>query len=235
MQTHLKAGSTLSTDNRSVPGAKEKHGIWKSSLAGHIDVWRPDPVPRVCWSYSYTCLPLGGPEFFPLCSWSPCRDSVIIRASGGQNSTCPNAQNLWLSHCPVIMSYGMVGFIRRFSRWTLSNLMGPLKSREFSLMAEKEEIWRRIRTQCALGGNRVFEKECGWNSRSWDGSGNWGPLSSIYPPPKESGFCHTYVHLEEDPTPPEENVACPTCGPPKSHMVPDFCPTDLCRDTRMAL
>lgn len=58
------------------------------------------------------------------------------------------------------------------------------------------------------------------------------PLSTH--PPKESGFCHTYVHLEEDPKPPEENVACPTCGPPKSHMVPDFCPTDLCRDTRMA-
>lgn len=184
MQIHLKAGSTLSTDNRSVPEAKEKHGIWKSSLSGHIDVWRPDPVPRVCWSYSYTFLPLGGPEFFPLCSWSPCRDSVIIRASGGQNSTCPNAQNLWLSHCPVIMSYGMVGFIRRFSRWTLSNLMDPLKSREFSLMTEEEEIWRRIRTQCALAGNRAFEKECGWNSRNWDGSGNWGPLSSIYTPPQ---------------------------------------------------
>lgn len=155
-----------------------------SSLAGHIDVWRPDPVPRVCWSYSYTCLPLGGPELFSLCSQSPCRDSVIIRASGGQNSTSPNAQNLWLSHFPVIMSYGMVGFIRRFSRWTLANLMGPLKSREFSLMAEEEEIWR-IRTQCALGGNRAFEKECGWNSSCWNGSGNWGPLSSIYLPPKK--------------------------------------------------
>ena len=187
---------------------------------------------QILYLEATVCLRHVGPEFFPLCSSSPWRDSVMIGASGGQNSTCPNAQNRWLSHCPVIMSYGMVGFIRRFSRWTLSNLMGPLKNS--FLWWQKRKRFEAEQGLSVPWGSRAFEKECGWNPRSWDRPAKWGPLSFIYPPPPKSGFCHTYVHLEKDPKPAEENVAWPTCGPSESHMVPDGYPTDLCRDTWVA-
>lgn len=164
MQTHLKAGSTLSTDNRSVPGAKGKSGIWEHLFFGRSTTYRrmkTNPVPTGCWLYPYVSLPHVGPEFFPTCSWSPCRDSLIIRASGGQNSTCPSAQNLGLSHCLVIMSYGTGGFRRRFSRWILPNLMSSLRSREFSLMAEEEERFEAEQGLSVPWGSRAFKKECG--------------------------------------------------------------------------
>lgn len=69
VQTHLKVDSVLSPENRSVPGAKEKHGVWKQVFFGRCIIYERMKTTSHIYGLLVAFLvglPHVHPQFFPV-------------------------------------------------------------------------------------------------------------------------------------------------------------------------